>query len=243
MIVDFVKSMTRNLRQLILPGACLACHQPLPPERADFCAGCLGEFSVDPFETCPRCSSTVGPHANCDDGCPECRKESLAFERAVRLGPYDGLLRVLILRMKQPGGEVLAEAVADTWAQTLGPKLRELRPDVVVPIPLHWFRRWQRGFNQSEVLAGTVARMLGVPCRGGWLKRVRHTPKQTSLTPTQRRENVKGAFRVSRLSRWQRRTVLLIDDVLTTGSTAHEAAKVVQRAGAGRVVVAVLGHG
>src|SRR5262249_28264957 len=136
MIVDFVQSLGRGIRQLVLPGACLGCHRPLPPERADFCAECLAEFSADPFETCPRCSSTVGPHTDCSDGCPNCRTDSFAFERVIRLGPYDGLLRSLILRMKQPGGELLAEALGEVWAEQRLQSLRELQAQAVVPIPL-----------------------------------------------------------------------------------------------------------
>ena len=243
MIADFVQSVAHGFRQLLLPGACLACHQPLPPERMDFCADCLEGFATDPFGACSRCGSTIGPHAGGSDGCVRCRKESYAFERAVRFGPYTGLLRALILRMKQPGGEPLAEAVGESWAELRFPILRSLRPSLVIPVPLHWYRRWQRGFNQSELLAGAIARRLQVPMRARWLKRVRHTPKQSMLTPTERRDNVKGAFRVSRLSRLQGQTVLLIDDVLTTGSTAHEAARALKKAGAAEIVVAVLGHG
>jgi ComF family protein len=149
----------------------------------------------------------------------------------------------LILRMKQPGGEMLAEAVGTCWADCRHESLRKLQAELVVPVPLHWYRSWRRGFNQSEALARALARKLGVPCQTRWLKRVRHTVKQTSLAPTERRENVKGSFRVSRLSRLRGQTVLLIDDVLTTGSTAHEAAKALRKAGAGRVIAAVLGHG
>lgn len=240
---EWLTALGRGFRQLVLPGVCLACHQPLPPEVADFCKECLNGFSVDSFATCPRCGSTGGFHLDLSQGCVRCRDRSFAFEQTIRLGPYGGLLRELILRMKQPGGERLAEAVGETWAALQEEPLRALRPELVVPVALHWYRRWQRGFNQSDLLARAVARRLGVRYRPRWLKRVRHTTKQSSLAPTERRENVRGAFRVSRLSRLQGQSVLLIDDVLTTGSTAHEAAKALKVAGAGRVVVAVVGHG
>jgi ComF family protein len=144
--------------------------------------------------------------------------------------------------MKQPDGETLAEAVGEWWAKTAHQKLRPLGVDVAVPIPLHWWRQWQRGFNQSERLGQALARRLHVNCRR-WLKRSRATPKQTTLAPSLRRENVRGAFRVTRNAEVRGKTVLLIDDVLTTGSTAHEAARALRGAGASQVVVAVLGHG
>jgi ComF family protein len=171
-----------------------------------------------------------------------CRKTSFAFDRAVRLGPYDGLLRTLILKMKQPDGEPVAEAVGTAWADARADSLARLGAAVVVPVPLHWWRRWRRGFNQSECLARAVASRLHLRCRR-WLRRTRATPMQTALAPSGRRDNVRGAFRATRAADVRGKTVLLIDDVLTTGSTAHEAARALRAAGASRVVVAVLGHG
>jgi ComF family protein len=166
----------------------------------------------------------------------------LAFARAFRLGPYEGLLREIILRMKHAQGEGLAEVVGALWAKSSGPRLAEAAADVVIPVPLHWLRRWQRGHNQSEALAQALADRLGLPCRPGWLRRRRATPKQTSQAPSARRDNVRGAFQASARSGLQGKAVLLVDDVLTTGSTAHEAARALRQAGAARVVVAVLAH-
>jgi ComF family protein len=231
-----------GFRHLLMPGICFACHQTLSPDRDDFCATCLDQFTSDAQSTCPRCSSTVGPFVDCSEGCPKCRDESLAFERAVRLGPYEGLLRDLILGMKQPGNEGLAEAVGHWWSIRAEQRVRELHADIVVAIPLHWRRQWQRGFNQSQALATAWADQLRIPLRSSWLRRVRSTPMQTSLSPTARRENVKGAFQASRRARFQGKAVLLVDDVLTTGSTMSEAARAMRRAGARTVIAAVLGH-
>ena len=231
-----------GFRHLVLPGVCRACHQLLPPDDADFCAACLPRFTVDPDRTCPRCSSTVGPHVDLSAGCFTCRDQSFAFERVSRFGPYAGCLRELILQMKQPGQEGLAEAVGNCWAEYSAARLRALGGEVVVPIPLHWRRRWQRGYNQSETLARAVAQRLGLPCRARMLRRARATQPQSSLAATERRQNVKGVFQVRDATGIQGQRVLLIDDVLTTGSTAHEAARTLRSAGATAVVVAVLGH-
>ena len=111
----------------------------------------------------------------------------------------------------------------------------------MVPVPLHWRRRWRRGYNQSEALARPIAARLRLPFRpGSWLRRIRNTPEQKgSGMAAERLENVRGAFRVAG-AELAGRTVLLVDDVLTTGSTASEAARTLRRAGAKRVVVAVL---
>ena len=112
-----------------------------------------------------------------------------------------------------------------------------------MPVPLHWWRRWSRGFNQSELLAQAVARRLEIPCRPRWLRRIRHTPYQVGQTAAGRRDNVKNAFAARSRPELKGQAVLLIDDVLTTGSTASEAAKALKKAGAAKVWVAVLAHG
>ena len=116
-----------------------------------------------------------------------------------------------------------------------------MAPDLILPIPLHWWRRWRRGYNQSEALAFALAERLRVPCLPHGLYRWRNTPMQHhQSSATARRLNVKDAFRMAPRSNFKDRTVLLVDDVLTTGSTMNEAARVLKSAGAARVVVAVL---
>jgi len=233
----------QGLGHLVLPGVCLGCHRLLPPDSRDFCAHCLQQVTEDPHSTCPRCSSTVGPHSDLSEGCPQCRNEGFAFEFAVRLGAYDGLLRDFVLRMKHAGNEGLAEAVGEAWAERSEAKVREFRADTVIPVPLHWRRRWRRGFNQSELLGKCWSRRLNMPFQPRWLRRVRPTAMQSSLSPTARRENVRAAFRAMRCAKLNGRRVLLVDDVMTTGSTCHSAAKALKDSGASSVVIAVLAHG
>jgi ComF family protein len=234
-----IRGLCGGLLHLLYPGACHACATALPPGAGPFCAGCRKALTVDPYPQCPRCAASVGPFAHVADGCPRCRGTPFTFERAVRLGPYEGRLREVILRMKHASGEALAELVGRLWAECAEARLRALGADVVVPVPLHWRRRWWRGYNQSEALAQPLAARLGLPCRPSWLRRVRHTPEQKGQSPGAKLENVRGAFR-ARGSGLAGRTVLLVDDVLTTGATAGEAARALRQGGARRVVVAVL---
>jgi ComF family protein len=135
----------------------------------------------------------------------------------------------------------LAEVLADTWASHAGAALRATGAEVVVPVPLHWWRRLRRGYNQSEALARILAARLGLPCRPRWLRRTRPTPWQTDQTsPALRRENVRGAFGARPSRALGGKTILLVDDVMTTGSTASEAARALKAAGAGPVIAAVL---
>jgi ComF family protein len=109
-----------------------------------------------------------------------------------------------------------------------------------VSVPLHFMRRLQRGFNQAESLAGCLARQLNLPHRSRILRRVRRTRPQSELRRDDRRENVRGAFWARATADLRGSTVLLVDDILTTGATCSEAARALKAAGAARVVVAVI---
>jgi ComF family protein len=238
-----LRQLGRGLLHLFYPGWCLACEDALPPYDSSFCKACRDTLTTDPFPTCPRCSSTVGPFANVTRGCSLCRGQNFAFSQAIRLGPYDGLLREVILHLKSPAGELLAETVGRLWAEAVEVRFRAIGAAIVVPVPLHWRRRWWRGFNQSAILASAVASRLGIPCLSHSLIRIRATQRQALQPPSRRPDNVRGAFACRDVPGVRGRKVLLIDDVLTTGSTASEAARVLRQAGAADVTVAVLGHG
>jgi ComF family protein len=230
----------RGLLHLVYPNVCYLCGCSLAPDAGRFCPKCEAGLFTDPCTVCPCCAGTVGPFAVIDGRCAGCRDESFPFQRVLRLGPYDGLLRDAILRMKRHHGEGLSEVLGERWAERDRERFLALGATVAVPVPLHWRRRWQRGYNQSEALAHGLAGRLGLPCRTRWLRRLRNTPSQTAQTPAQRRDNVRGAFSVPRGTRLAGERVLLVDDVLTTGSTCAEAARALRSAGASWVVVAAL---
>jgi ComF family protein len=237
-----MRDLARGLLQLLYPRVCAACACSLASEPAKFCPSCRALLQADPHPTCPRCAATVGPFANIEGRCPACRQFDYQFDRAVRLGAYEGLLRALVLRMKHSAGELTAEFLGEAWAEHRGAQVRELGVQLVIPVPLHWRRRWFRGYNQSEAIARGLARHLKLPCCPRWLRRVRPTEQQTRQTPAGRWQNVKGAFRSRPRSGLRGKTVLLVDDVLTTGSTCSEAAAALRSAGAARVIAGVLAH-
>jgi ComF family protein len=237
-----VTDLSRGLLHLLYPGVCALCHKPTEIGSGDFCPDCRTALTTDPHPTCVRCSGTLGPNLPPAPDCTRCRGHSFAFERVIRLGPYDGLRREAVLRMKHSQHEGLAEAVGDLWSQTAIERLSAVGASVVVPVPLHWRRRWRRGYNQAAALARALASSLQIPCCERWLRRVRATPFQTDVAPSVRRTNVRGAFRAVADPNLTGQTILLVDDVLTTGGTASEAARALRDAGASKVVVAVLAH-
>ncbi|MCS6863776.1 MAG: ComF family protein [Gemmataceae bacterium] len=243
MLGPWATEMVRQLLAWIYPNACLVCDAlEQPPEwlRHGLCGPCYRAITGDGHESCPRCGQTIGPHTLVDGGCPHCRAVSFPFERVFRLGPYTGRLREAILRIKAASGEGLAEMLGRVWAESRGGLLPCSEIDGVVPVPLHWRRKWTRGYNQAEAVARELARYLSLPFWPRVLRRVRSTPQQLQPSRAARRDNVRGAFCVRRGAKLAGRTLLLVDDVMTTGSTLSEAAQTLRHAGAARVFVAVL---
>jgi ComF family protein len=147
-----------------------------------------------------------------------------------------------VLAAKQAANEPMAVELGRIWAEHRFDRLPGPKPTLVVPVPLHWWRRWERGYNQSAAIARGIAEQLRLPLQSRALVRTRPTPPQTTRTPTERRENVRGAFRVGRFARVRGERVLLVDDVLTTGATADAAAASLVAGGAAQVTVAVIAH-
>jgi ComF family protein len=204
---------------------CPECLDRLPPLRAAAqCAQCGVPFENDaPLHAAGLCGF--------------CRRGVTAFDWGRGFGVYEGRLRHLIHLLKYERLEPLARPLG----RCLAPLLAEAGPvDVIVPVPLDRRRERQRGFNQAALIAAELSRTAGVPLGRGVLRRVRATETQTGLTRRQRRLNVRGAFRVRRPEAVAGRTVVLVDDVITTGATAAACAAALKRAGAARVVVLAL---
>jgi ComF family protein len=238
-----LSQFVHGVAQLVLPKSCLICKEDEAESarlRHGLCSNCVRGVSPENDLACPRCAMTVGPHADVTKGCSECRGESLGFDGAIRLGPYEGRLREAVLQMKKSGGEGLAEMMGRMFVERFAGRLKAVGVEVVVPVPLHWRRRWSRGYNQAAAVARELALGLSAKFAPYMLRRVRHTPQQIQPSAAARKENIRGAFEIHRRASFGTGTVLLVDDVLTTGSTAGEAARTLRASGARNVVVAVL---
>lgn len=235
--------LARGAADLIFPNACLLCDAAeagSEPFRHGFCSPCRVALTADPAGRCPRCAAAVGPHTDLKGGCPACRGRGFGIDAAVRLGPYEGALREAILRAKQSAGEPVSEMLGRTLAEVRGAELRALAATVVVPVPLHWRRRLTRGYNQAAAIARELAEVLKLPVQPSWLVRTKPDEQHSQPSASARAANIRGAFRVGRRASFAGASVLVVDDVMTTGSTLAEAARVVRAAGAERVNVAVL---
>ncbi|HUU22977.1 MAG TPA: phosphoribosyltransferase family protein [Phycisphaerae bacterium] len=225
--------------RLVWPDACVACGT-CEPTQEGFCQRCSRDLlSLASLRWCRRCGSTVGAGLKAQDRCPSCPEVAFRFERTVRVAPYADPLAPAIRAMKYSRFGAGATHLAALLAEAAATACAGIALDVVMPVPMYWLRRIARGGNHSDTLARAVARRLGLPV-GRELRRVRNTPPQARLAASQRSQNVRGAFAVSRPAGVEGAAVVLVDDILTTGATANEAARTLLAAGARRVVVAVL---
>ncbi len=217
----------------LFPPSCPTCLGKGEP-ATDFCRPCFAELPA-PARGCPLCAGPVPDDAAAGTICGRCLAHTPAFDRAFAAFPYappiDGLIRGLKFGKRLHCARLIGTLLATRAAA----QSNLSRPDCFVPVPLHLARLRQRGFNQAHEIACVLSRRLDVPLDAHCLKRVRASVPQTALPAKQRLKNPKGAFAPRRAPRG--RFVAIVDDVMTTGATVNEAARVLRKAGAVRVEV------
>lgn len=172
--------------------------------------------------------------------CPECVDQKFAFEKVFSIGPYTADIQAAVLQMKYGGGEPLAMAVGKRLGEYIDCASREDQPDVLTYIPKYWLKQLATGVNSAETIMyglGKQAKVYAAPDLLGCRRRIK---KQSMLSPQQRRRNVSGAWSVNERFDINDAHVMIVDDTMTTGATAHEAAKCLRRAGARKVTLAVV---
>jgi ComF family protein len=238
---ELVRNLTPQV-ELLFPPVCAFCTADLGDQTHQdtllLCQNCRGKLMGPPIPCCQRCSAPTRALGNVES-CPHCQSEGWTFQRVIALGSYQDPLREAVLRTKHAPHVPLAHALAQLLFHTRGQILRSLNADVLIPIPLHWSRRFWRGTNGPETLAETLSKSLEVPHAPHLLRRRRATRPQWMLTPAARTKNVRGALTVRTHRDLAGARVLLVDDILTTGATAQEATRRLLKAGAQRVDVVV----
>ncbi len=235
--------VAQGLFAALFPSDCRLCGAPLANvSRLPVCPECISAILPISVGTCEICGEGMATLVRPDEGqtCDPCREARPQFEKACAYGSYDGELRELthLLKYEQvtPAAGVLGGMLSGAIA-----KLEISRPVLVIPVPLHSSKRRQRRFNQAELISRAALKRMAVPgaeLATNLLVRQRATVSQIGLTRPQRAENIRGAFRVLHPERIAGRSILLVDDVLTTGTTASECARVLRKAGAEKVWVA-----
>lgn len=217
------------LLDFALPPRCAGCGEIIDDVGA-FCPDCWGRMEWLGNGGCGCCGLPLaGTEA---ETCGRCLADPPKLDRMRAAVAYDELPRSIALRLKY-GRKV---ALARTMARYMAPLRGTWSEDALVtPVPLHRWRLWSRGFNQSALIAQELGRAWQLSTDRSLLQRVKQTQPLKGMSHSQRRKAVAGAFALSRPERVKDRTVILIDDVLTSGSTAEACAKALRRAGASRV--------
>ncbi len=220
------------LVRVLLAPECAACDTPLAhPLQSPVCSACWRSIHAIRAPWCTRCGDALPAWLDAPSLCGHCQQTPPCFSIARSVGHYDDALREVVHAFKYGGRRVLAAPLAAMMREQGRDVLSGA--DAVVPVPLHPWRALRRGFNQADDLA----QHLGLPV---WraLRRARHGPPQAGLPAARRHTNVRQAFRLARRlspSGWRRhlagRTVVLVDDVMTTGATLDACARVLSDAG------------
>lgn len=222
-----LRQLGRQLGDLMLPGTCLLCSAN--SAEALLCPACVTDLPPLPDALCPQC----GEQSHHGERCGACLKTSPHFASTTSLFSYDFPSDRLIQSLKYAH-----QLAVGAWlGELLAERLREHPVDLIIPLPLHPNRLRERGFNQAVEIARPIARTLDRALSLDCLHRVRATPPQAELKLKERVRNVRGAFECRQ--EIEGRKILLIDDVMTSGATLNEAARVLMLHGAERVDVAV----
>lgn len=234
--------MLGTLLELLYPTDCPACGRPAGSGKA-LCEDCRAALPIRTLENCcVLCGKTLladeRAAGTAAAECAQCHKKRPAFDLARSAVLYKGPVRALVHEIKYHHGLYVVEELADLLEGCYRAHYGAETTDFIIPIPLHWNKRVHRGYNQSAILARRLGRRLGLPVAERFLRRRLDTETQTHMSADERRTNMKGAFEVParHADRVYGKRILLLDDVMTTGSTFGEAARALRAAGAGRII-------
>jgi ComF family protein len=231
----------------LFPPRCRACGSWMTgPDAACFCQACRSRIELIGHPLCSTCGRPFPGTAGEDHPCGACIRREPHFTAARSWACYpreeseSQPLRTVVQKFKYGRKVSLGKPLGRLLARDYGPFVKHCGAELIVPVPLHPKRLRWRGFNQSLLLARPLGRICDTPVDPFLLVRSRETPPQTQLSEEERRRNVRGAFAVNASEPVKNKTILLIDDVYTSGATVNECSRVLRRAGAQAVYVLTL---
>lgn len=229
--------MLNTFLNILFPQSCPLCSRPSTDHKtAPICPDCWHKISPYRGHICQRCGKPLISDVSIT--CGDCITEEPLFKHARSYGLYKGGLRKAINLLKYHGLKRLARPLSDLLHQLHLPSV-----DAVVPVPLYKKRLRLREFNQSALLARHAAKRLNAPLITDCLIKSRDTLPQVGLSAKDRRENIRKAFEVRNSELIKEKSVILIDDVITTGATVRECSKALKKAGSADIYVITLAHG
>jgi competence protein ComFC len=239
-LVRWVESCGGALASVVFPADCRLCKRLLTrASRIPICGECLTAFQRVSAAHCASCGQPwlmAGDASGSEQICRECRDQKYAFDVARSYGIYEGALARAIVLMKYEKIEPLGTWFAKQLDEVVRAEGKRLEADIVVPVPLHRQREKERGYNQVDLFAKSLAGRLELPYRPVLLKRTKPRPEKHLLRQEERWEAVRGAFAMENGGRVDNSRILLLDDVMTTGATLDACTRVLCEAGAKSVL-------
>lgn len=235
MAVQRTTLLVESLLNLVFPPTCLGCGEAVSSEDQNLflCGACESKISPIARSICEKCGAPSADGLVSD--CRRCPRFETYYSHTRSAAAYTSPLRELIHEFKFRGSRRVRPLLIDLFLSGASRFLSPERFDVIVSVPLHWWRRFEREFNQAEILGRALAEEWGVPHCPHAARRIRLTRPQSRLPGAWREKNIQGAFEPGRQTVAGAR-VLLVDDVMTTGRTLAECASVLIKAGAESVV-------
>jgi ComF family protein len=226
--------------QFLWPAVCAVCSGSIEEDSGSLCRDCWQSLSgAIGHDYCRRCGRQVSRYGIVNGRCGGCFQEDLAYDGLCRVGFYDGTLKHMLGALKFQDKVELMNHIGPAFKQAFYAAGLDAKAQLLVPVPLHWRRRFQRGFNQSYLLAGYLKNKSIQISED--LVRIRYTPHQWQMqSDAQKRRNVRDAFTVRQDHPFAGRAVCLVDDITTSGATLTECARTLKEAGAVAVFAAVV---
>lgn len=227
-----------GLNHLLWPAVCDCCRTAIAESDRRLCRDCWNELlACTAGDYCPGCGKDASRYAIIDGRCAQCDNGTIHFDGIARGGVYGNVLRDLILAFKFQDRTELAVHLRMLANAALEGSPFHDQIELFVPVPLHWRRRMERGYNQSKLIAQGLRHPAPVNTD---LVRTRYTQRQWTLTPAKRRKNVAGAFAVRRGHNFSGKRICLVDDITTSHATLNECAATLKAAGAEKVFACVV---
>lgn len=234
-----MKKQMENCLGLLFPLRCPVCDRPVRFPGKDICPECEGRLVLIREPRCCRCGKQLAQMER--EYCRDCRTKKHLYDRGIALYTYESSRRMLY-RMKYGGRSEYAGFLGHAMAKHLGERILSWKPDALVPVPLHPKRRKKRGYNQAEVLAESLGSKLGIPVLTDYIVRTVNTLPQKAVEGGLRKNNLKNSFKIVQ-NDVKLITIVIIDDIYTTGSTIDAVAGECRRAGVRNIYFAVLAAG
>ena len=224
--------IAEKIKRLLFPPVCPLCEEILPDGKTRICASCRPKATYLTEPLCLRCGKEIADEEK--EYCTDCEKKPKSFVRGFPAMSYREPIRRSIVKFKYQNKSSYADCFATEIIRAHGRDIKDVAPEVLIPVPVHKRKLEKRGYNQAEVLANSLGAYLDIPVDAGIIRRVVNTTPQKSLNDEERQKNLEKAF-ISDKKQVQYKKVMLVDDIYTTGATIEACTKILKNAGAKEV--------